>query len=77
MAKSLLSVKSKKKPVARQPKYTDEKFTGAEPTWAGADKWSEDKLRVELLSAYSFYNYYYTPADMRKFVVQYGQKFLN
>lgn len=77
MAKSLLSVKSKKKPAARQPKYTDEKFTGSEPTWAGAEKWTEQRLRSELLSAYSFYNYYYTPSDMRKYVVQYGQKFHN
>ena len=76
MAKSLLAVKTKKKPVARQPKYTDTRFTGDEPVWIGAEKWSADKLRSEVHRGFYFYNYYSNPGDMRKYVVQYGQKHL-
>jgi hypothetical protein len=75
MAKSLLSVKSKKKPaVSRQPKYTDEKFTGGELTFANWDRLTEEQQRFSLLRGYNFYNYYHTPAEMRKYVVQYGQQ---
>jgi hypothetical protein len=74
MAKSLLSVKSKKKPAIRQPKYTDEKFTGGELTFEKWDKLTEEQQRFALLRSYNFYNYYHTPAEMRKYVVQYGQR---
>jgi hypothetical protein len=78
MAKSLLSVKStKKKPAPRQPKYTDEKFTGGELTFANWDKLSDEQQRVALLRSYNFYNYYHTPAEMRKYVVQYAQRDLS
>lgn len=76
MAKSLLSVKSKKKPVSRQPKYTDEKFTGSEPGFVNWDRLTEEQQRFALLRGYNFYNYYHTPAEMRKYVVQYGQQHL-
>jgi len=74
MAKSLLSVKSKKKPAPRQPKYTDEKFTGGELTFANWDKLTEEQQRFALLRGYNFYNYYHTPAEMRKYVVQFAQR---
>ena len=74
MAKSLLSVKSKKKSAPRQPKYTDEKFTGGELTFANWDKLTEEQQRFALLRGYNFYNYYHTPAEMRKYVVQFGQR---
>ena len=74
MAKSLLSVKSKKKPTARQPKYTDEKFTGGELTFENWDKLSEEKQRFAVMHGYNFYNYYHTPAEMRKYVVQWAQR---
>ena len=73
MAKSLLSVKSKKKSAPRQPKYTDEKFTGGELTFVNWDKQTEEQQRFALLRGYNFYNYYHTPAEMRKYVVQFGQ----
>jgi hypothetical protein len=76
MAKSLLSIKSKKKPAARQPKYTDTKFTGDEPTWQGFERLKEDQQRAAWHRAFYFYNYYNSPGDMRKYVVQYGQKHL-
>lgn len=75
MAKNLLSVKTKKKPV-RQPKYTDTKFTGDEPTWQGFERLKEDQQRAAWHRAFYFYNYYNSPAELRKYVVQYGQKFL-
>jgi hypothetical protein len=74
MAKSLLSVKSKKKAAPRQPKYIDEKFTGGEISFANWDKQTEEQQRFALLRGYNFYNYYHTPAEMRKYVVQYGQR---
>jgi hypothetical protein len=74
MAKSLLSVKSKKKPAPRQPKYTDEKFTGGELTFEKWDKLTEEQQRFALLRGYNFYNYYHTPAEMRKYVVQFAQR---
>ena len=74
MAKSLLSVKSKKKPAPRQPKYTDEKFTGAELTFDNWDRLSGEQQRFALLRGFNFYNYYHTPAEMRKYVVQFAQR---
>lgn len=76
MAKSLLAVKRKKSSAPRQPKFMDERYTGAEPTWDGVEKWDEDKVRREIHRGFYFYNYYMTPADMRKYVVDYGQKVL-
>ena len=76
MAKSLLTVKAKKKPTPRQPKFTDERFTGGEPVWTDSANWTKEQLHREIHRGYFFYNYYMTPADMRKHVVTYGQKFL-
>ena len=77
MAKSALMLRTKpKKTVNRQPKFMDEKFTGPEPVWTDAKKWSPDKLRQEIHHALYFYNYYMTAADMRKYVVEFGQTHL-
>jgi hypothetical protein len=77
MAKSALMLKTKpKRTVARQPKFMDEKFTGPEPVWTDAKKWSPDKLRQEITHALYFYNYYMSAADMRKYVVEFGQQYL-
>jgi hypothetical protein len=77
MAKSALMLKTRpKKTVVRQPKFMDEKFTGPEPVWTDAKKWSPDKLRQEITHALYFYNYYMTAADMRKYVVEFGQQYL-
>jgi hypothetical protein len=77
MAKSALMLKTRpKKTVVRQPKFMDEKFTGPEPVWTDAKKWSPDKLRQEITHALYFYNYYMSAADMRKYVVEFGQQHL-
>lgn len=57
------------------PKFMDEKFTGPEPKWDGAKSWSDDKKRQEITHAFYFYNYYMTAADMRKYVVEFGQQY--
>jgi len=78
MAKSALMLKTKpKKTVVRQPKFMDEKFTGPEPVWINASKWTPDQLRQEITHALYFYNYYMSAADMRKYVVEFGQQYLN
>jgi hypothetical protein len=77
MAKSALQLRTKpKKTIVRQPKFMDEKFTGPEPVWTDAKKWSPDKLRQEITHALYFYNYYMSAADMRKYVVEFGQNHL-
>jgi len=76
MAKSALAAKPKRKPAPRQPKFMDERYTGGEPTWVGVDKWSDDKVRQEIYRGFYFYNYYMTASDMRKYVLEYGQKVL-
>jgi len=77
MAKSALQLRTKpKKTIVRQPKFMDEKFTGPEPVWTDAKKWSPDKLRQEITHALYFYNYYMSAADMRKHVVEFGQNHL-
>jgi hypothetical protein len=78
MAKSALQLRTKpKKTIVRQPKFMDEKFTGPEPVWTDVKKWSPDKLRQEISHALYFYNYYMNASDMRKYVVEFGQKHLN
>jgi hypothetical protein len=73
-SKSLLKLTPKKKaPVVRRSKLADEKYTGAEPTWEDAASLTEEQIRLRHARAYSFYNYHYTVADLRKDVVEYGQ----
>ena len=74
MAKSLLKASTKKKaPVARRTKLQDEKYTGTEVSWVGYDKLSEEKQRSLQHRAFGYYNYHYTPSDLRKNIVAYGQ----
>lgn len=74
MAKSLLKMGSKKKaPVARRTKLQDEKYTGVEVTWVGYEKLREDAQRSLQHRAFAYYNYHYTPSDLRKNIVAYGQ----
>ena len=73
MAKSLLKVSIKKKAPVRRTKLQDEKYTGTEVTWAGYEKLREDAQRSLQHRAFSYYNYHYTPSDLRKNIVAYGQ----
>ena len=74
MAKSLLKMGSKKKaPVARRTKLQDEKYTGTEVSWTGYEKLREEAQRSLQHRAFAYYNYHYTPSDLRKNIVAYGQ----
>jgi hypothetical protein len=74
MAKSLLKASIRKKaPVARRTKLQDEKYTGVEPNWTGYEKLREEQQRSLQHCAFSYYNYHYTPSDLRKNIVAYGQ----
>jgi hypothetical protein len=73
MAKSLLKVSIKKKAPVRRTKLQDEKYTGTEVVWAGYEKLREDAQRSLQHRAFSYYNYHYTPSDLRKNIVAYGQ----
>ena len=77
MAKSLLKSAPRKKTVVRSSKLADEKYTGTEPKWAGADKWSEEQVRATWRHGLYYYNYHYTTGDMIKYVRQYGTQILN
>ncbi len=78
MAKSLLlKTKSKKKPIARVSKLTDEKYTGPEPKWIGSDKWSNEQYTRAWHQGLYYYNYHYSAGDMRKYVSQYGTMHCN
>lgn len=78
MAKSLLlKTKSKKKPVARVSKLTDEKYTGPEPKWVGSDKWTDEQYTRAWHQGLYYYNYHYSAGDMRKYVSQYGNLHCN
>ena len=76
MAKSLLKSAPRKKTVVRTSKLADEKYTGTEPKWAGADKWSEEQIRTTWRNGLYYYNYHYTVGDMIKYVRQYGTQVL-
>lgn len=43
----------------------DEKYTGAEPSWADADKLSDAEREVRMRQAFFYYNYYYSVKDLR------------
>ena len=73
-SRSLLKQTSaKKKPVVRRTKLQDEKYTGVEPTWDNYSKLSEEAQRSLQHRAFAYYNYHYTPSDLRKNIVEYGQ----
>jgi hypothetical protein len=74
MVNRLMIVKKPQRKVST-PKFLDEKFTGPEPKWDSASKWTDDKKRQEITHAFYFYNYYMTAGDMRKYVVEFGQKY--
>lgn len=67
------SVKAPKKAPkkTRDPLFTDEKYTGAEPVWdtERAAKMSQEEFDHFLRKAFFYYNYFYTQKDLKKYVV--------
>jgi len=74
--KSLLKSAPKKKAAVRTPRLMDEKYTGPEPKWTGADTWSEEKLTKAWRDGLNYYNYHYTVNDLIKYVSQFGTQHL-
>ena len=74
--KSLLKSAPKKKAVTRTPRLMDEKYTGPEPKWAGAEAWNEEKVTKAWRDGLNYYNYHYTTGEMIKYASQYGTQHL-
>mgnify|MGYP000642417780 CR=1 FL=1 len=55
--------RSKKSKAVRTPKFVDEKYTGPEPEWDNAEKWSAEKYYRERSRVGFYYNYFYTYKD--------------
>lgn len=51
----------------------DEKYTGAEPSWADVDSLSQQERDQRMRQSLFYYNYYFTVKDLRKDVVRWLQ----
>mgnify|MGYP003655941137 CR=1 FL=1 len=58
----------------RNPIFIDEKYTGPEPEWTGKEKLTDSELKIELLKAFQYYNYFYSNKDFRAEVNDYLKK---
>ncbi len=67
------SIKAPKKAAkkTRDPLFTDEKYTGAEPVWdtERALKMTQEEFDHFLRKSFFYYNYFYTQKDLKKYVV--------
>jgi len=62
----------KKKAKVTNINFSDEKYTGTEPTWDydRALTFSDEEFDHHLRKSLAYYNYYYGPKDLKKYVVQ-------
>ena len=71
MAKAMSIKLSKKKPsTPRKPKFADESYTGPEPVWDDWQTWPIEKFHKEKQRVSTYYNYFYTPKDLRPKVIE-------
>lgn len=70
MAKSLLTVKAKKRKTIL-PRGADAKHFGEEPTWEGFGFLNESEIRSKEMAAFNWYNYFYEAKTGRKFIVEF------
>jgi len=70
MAKSLLSVKVKKRKTIL-PRGADARHLGGEPTWEDLQFLNESELLVREMAALNWYNYFFDAKDARKFIVEF------
>lgn len=70
MAKSLLSVKVKKRKTIL-PRGADAKHLGGEPTWEDLQFLNESELLVREMAALNWYNYFFDAKDARKFILEF------
>ena len=61
----------KKKAKVSNINFSDEKYTGKEPTWDydRALAFSNEEFDHHLRKSFAYYNYYYSPKDLKKYVV--------
>jgi len=61
----------KKKAKIKNINFSDEKYTGTEPTWDydRALTFSDEEFDHHLRKSFRYYNYYYGPKDLKKYVV--------
>jgi len=61
----------KKKTKVKNINFSDEKYTGTEPTWDydRALIFSDDEFDHHLRKSFRYYNYYYSSKDLKKYVV--------
>ena len=61
----------KKKAKVTNINFSDEKYTGSEPTWDydRALTFSDEEFDHHLRKSLAYYNYYYGPKDLKKYVV--------
>jgi len=61
----------KKKAKLKPINFSDEKYTGTEPTWDydRALTFSDEEFDHHLRKSFRYYNYYYSPKDLKKYVV--------
>jgi len=61
----------KKKAKVTNINFSDEKYTGKEPTWDydRALSSSNEEFDHHLRKSFAYYNYYYSPKDLKKYVV--------
>ena len=72
------SIKAPRKqaPKARDPMYSDEKYTGREPVWdtERALKMTQDEFDHFLRKSFTYYNYYFSQKDLKKYMVKWMQE---
>lgn len=61
----------KKKAKVKNINFSDEKYTGTEPKWDydRALTFSDEEFNHHLRKSFRYYNYYYSPKDLKKYVV--------
>lgn len=62
--------KKKKTRMTRTPRFVDEKYTGPEPEWDNAEKWSAEKYFRERSRIGFYYNYFYTSKEGKPWVLE-------
>jgi hypothetical protein len=73
MAKSLLTVKTKKRK-AILPRGLDSNHMGGEPVWDDIAFLSDVEIRSREMQAYNWYNYFYEPKEGRKHILEFMEE---
>lgn len=66
--------RSKKSKMVRKPKFVDEKYTGPEPEWDNAEKWSAEKYYRERARVGFYYNYFFTSKDGKPWILDWMKR---